>query len=357
MLERKQYLTAGTGLLFIAVLAWADSGFFGLLKAWDAYTVRIFNLCGINIGLALALNLVNGFTGQFSLGHAGFMAVGAYTAALLIMPPAVKQLNFFMVPLVPALAGIKLPFAVGILAGGLMSAGFGFLIGAPVLSLRGDYLAIATLGFAEIIRVVIVNVKPLTNGALGLKGIPGYTDLWWSFGYAALTIWLLVRVVSSSYGRALKAIREDEVAAQAMGVNLFYHKMLAFVLGAFLAGVGGALQASLITSIDPNMYRFPLTFQILLIVVLGGMGSITGTVIAATVVTVLMEFLRIVESPLTLGALTLPGIPGMRMVVFSLLLIVVILFYRNGIMGEREFSWEAAGARLRLLRWRREVSR
>ncbi|MDI3522781.1 MAG: branched-chain amino acid transport system permease protein, partial [Bacillota bacterium] len=170
MLERKQYLTAGTGLLFIAVLAWADSGFFGLLKAWDAYTVRIFNLCGINIGLALALNLVNGFTGQFSLGHAGFMAVGAYTAALLIMPPAVKQLNFFMVPLVPALAGIKLPFAVGILAGGLMSAGFGFLIGAPVLSLRGDYLAIATLGFAEIIRVVIVNVKPLTNGALGLKG-------------------------------------------------------------------------------------------------------------------------------------------------------------------------------------------
>ncbi|HHY93200.1 MAG TPA: branched-chain amino acid ABC transporter permease [Firmicutes bacterium] len=350
MLERKHYLTLGTLFIFTLLLAWAQNGLFGLAQPWDAYTVRILNLVGINIGLALALNLVNGFTGQFSLGHAGFMAVGAYTAALLIMPPAMKQLNFFMVPLVPFLAGIQVPFVVGVFLGGLLSAGLGFLIGAPVLRLRGDYLAIATLGFAEIIRVVIVNLKPLTNGALGLKGIPAYTNLGWSFAYAALTTWLLVRLVTSSYGRALKAIREDEVAAQAMGVNLFYHKMLAFVLGAFLAGVGGALHASLLTSIDPNMYRFPLTFQILLIVVLGGMGSITGTVLAASLVTWLMEFLRIVESPLTVGAFTLPGIPGMRMVVFSLLLIVVILLYRNGFMGDKEFSWAAVESRLKLHR-------
>lgn len=354
MLERRKYFTLAALIALVLLLAWAQTGLFGLLSPWDAYTVRILNLCAINVGLGLALNLVNGFTGQFSLGHAGFMAVGAYVAALLIMPPTVKQMNFFMVPLVPALRSIELPFVAGILAGGAASAFLGFLIGAPVLRLRGDYLAVATLGFAEIIRVLIVNLKALTNGALGLKGIPGYTNLWWSFGYAAFTTWLMVKLIGSSYGRALKAIREDEVAAQAMGVNVFYHKMLAFTLGAFLAGVGGALQASLITSIDPNMYRFSLTFQILLIVVLGGMGSITGTVIAATLVTWLMELLRVVESPLTLGGFTLPGIPGMRMVVFSLLLIIVVLFYRNGLMGDKEFSWDALGGRTRV---RREVSR
>jgi branched-chain amino acid transport system permease protein len=356
MLEKKKCFTLAALVALVLLLAWAQTGLFGLFSPWDAYTVRILNLCAINVGLGLALNLVNGFTGQFSLGHAGFMAVGAYVSALLIMPPAVKQMNFFMVPLVPALRNIELPFVAGILAGGAASAILGFLIGAPVLRLRGDYLAVATLGFAEIIRVLIVNLKPLTNGALGLKGIPGYTNLWWSFGYAVFTTWLMVKLTSSSYGRALKAIREDEVAAQAMGVNVFYHKMLAFTLAAFLAGVGGALQGSLITSIDPNMYRFPLTFQILLIVVLGGMGSITGTVIAATLVTWLMELLRVVESPLTLGTLTLPGIPGMRMVVFSLLLIIVVLFYRNGLMGDKEFSWNALGGRIRMVT-RRGVSR
>ncbi|HKM38710.1 MAG TPA: branched-chain amino acid ABC transporter permease, partial [bacterium] len=223
-----------------------------------------------------------------------------------------------------------------------------------VLRLKGDYLAIATLGFAEIIRVVIVNMRSLTNGALGLKNIPGHTNLGWTTIYAGLTVLLLVRLVGSSYGRALKAIREDEVAAEAMGINVFYHKMMAFVVGAFLAGMGGALQGSLIGSIDPAMYKLPLTFQILLMVVLGGMGSITGTVIAATIVTALMEILRFVESPLTIGAFHLPGIPGMRMVVFSLLLIAVTLFYRQGIMGEKEFSWSMFQGRWWI---KREVTR
>jgi branched-chain amino acid transport system permease protein len=332
-------------LVLAVVLAWAQTGLFGLVSPWNPYTVRIMNLCAINIGLGLALNLVNGFTGQFSLGHAGFMAVGAYTVALLVMSPAAKQMNFFMVPLVAPLDKIQVPFLVGIIMAGLLAALFGLLVGAPVLRLKGDYLAIATLGFAEIIRVVIVNVKGLTNGALGLKSIPGHTNLWWTAAYAALTVLLMVRLVNSSYGRALKAIREDEIAAEAMGINVFYHKMLAFVLAAFLAGVGGGLQASLIGSIDPAMYKLPLTFQILLMVVLGGMGSITGTVIAATIVTALMEILRFVESPLTLGAIHSPGIPGMRMVVFSLLLIVVTLFYNRGLMGDKEFSWDLLHSR------------
>lgn len=328
------------------VLAWAQTGLFGLVSPWDAYTVRIMNLCAINIGLGLALNLVNGFTGQFSLGHAGFMAVGAYTVALFVMPPAIKQMNFFMVPLMAPFDKIQVSFLVAILLGGLLSAFLGFLIGAPVLRLRGDYLAIATLGFAEIIRVVIVNVKSLTNGALGLKGIPCYTNLWWTAAYAALTTLFMVRLIGSSYGRALKAIREDEIAAEAMGINVFYHKMLAFVAAAFLAGIGGGLQACLIGSIDPTMYKLPLTFQILLMVVLGGMGSISGTVIAATIVTALMEILRFVESPLTLGTIHLPGIPGMRMVVFSLLLIVVTLFYSHGLMGDKELSWDLLRSKL-----------
>ncbi|NLC15270.1 MAG: branched-chain amino acid ABC transporter permease [Firmicutes bacterium] len=305
----------------------------------NPYQVRILNLIGINIGLGLSLNLINGFTGQFCLGHAGFMAVGAYTATLLMMPPAVKQMNFFMVPLVAPLRQVELPFLAALLLGGLLSALMGVFIGAPVLRLRGDYLAIATLGFSEIIRIVITNIRSVTNGALGLKGIPAYTDLWWSWGFALLTLVVVSRLIHSSYGLAFKAIREDEIAAEAMGVGLFRHKMLAFTLGAFIAGVGGGFLASLLTTIDPNMFRFTLTFEILLIVVLGGMGSITGTVIAATIVTVLKEVLRGVEAPMDLGFVSLPGIPGMRMVIFSLLLIVVVLFYREGIMGRRELSW------------------
>lgn len=326
-------LTGAVILCLLLFIYWAGRNF-------NPYQVRILNLIGINIGLGLSLNLINGFTGQFSLGHAGFMAVGAYTTTLLMMPPAVKQMNFFMVPLVSPLDQIQLPFLAALLLGGLLSALMGFLIGAPVLRLRGDYLAIATLGFSEIIRIVITNIRSVTNGALGLKAIPAYTNLWWSWGFALLTIFVITRLIHSSYGRAFKAIREDEIAAEAMGIGLFRHKMLAFTLGAFLAGIGGGFQASLLTTIDPNMFRFILTFEILLIVVLGGMGSITGTVIAATIVTILKEVLRGVEAPMNLGFISLPGIPGMRMVIFSLLLILVVLFYREGIMGQRELSWE-----------------
>ncbi|HHW91541.1 MAG TPA: branched-chain amino acid ABC transporter permease [Firmicutes bacterium] len=326
-------LTGGVILSLVLFIYWAGGHF-------NPYQVRILNLIGINIGLGLSLNLINGFTGQFSLGHAGFMAVGAYTTTLLMMPPAIKQMNFFMMPLVSPLDQIQLPFLAALLLGGLLSALMGVLIGAPVLRLRGDYLAIATLGFSEIIRIVITNIRSVTNGALGLKGIPAYTNLWWSWGFALLTIFVMTRLIHSSYGRAFKAIREDEIAAEAMGIGLSRHKMLAFTLAAFLAGIGGGFQASLLTTIEPNMFRFTLTFEILLMVVLGGMGSITGTVIAATIVTILKEVLRGVEAPMNLGFISLPGIPGMRMVIFSLLLILVVLFYREGIMGQRELSWE-----------------
>lgn len=330
---RNSVLTILLIIIFFIFLYWSKTNL-------DAYMMRILNLCAINAVLALSLNLTNGFTGLFSLGTSGFMAVGAYTSALLTMPPSVKTMNFFMQPINPILLNINVHFLFALLIAGILSAFIGFIIGAPVLKLRGDYLAIATLGFGEIISVVFTNTQTITNGALGLKGIPQYTNQYWSWGVAIVIVLGLKALLNSSYGRAFKAIREDETAAQAMGINLFNHKTLSFTISAFIAGIGGALLANLNSTIDPTMFRFFFTYQILLIVVLGGMGSITGSVISACIMTVLMEVLRVVESPMELGFISIPGISGMRMVVFSVILILVVLFLRHGIMGEKELSWD-----------------
>lgn len=303
----------------------------------DTYILRILNLCAIYTVLGLSMNLINGFTGLFSLGHAGFMAVGAYTTALLTMSIQTKQMNFFMVPLVSPLDKIVWPFLPSLLLAGLISAAVAFLIGAPVLRLKGDYLAIATLGFGEIIRVIFTNTQSLTNGALGLKSIPQTTNLWWSFGMAIFTIFILVSLINSSYGKAFKAIREDEIAAESMGIYLFKHKVMSFAIGAFFAGIGGGLLGNLIGAIDPLMFRFTTTYNILLIIVLGGMGSITGTVISAFIITIGLEALRFLDEAMIPG---IPALPGLRMVIFSALLMLVVLFFRTGLMGTREFSWD-----------------
>jgi len=306
-------------------------------KYLDSYLLRILNLCAIYTVLGLSMNLINGFTGLFSLGHAGFMAVGAYTTAMLTMPIATKQMNFFLAPLVSPLDKIVWPFLPSLLLAGLLAAFVAFLIGAPVLRLKGDYLAIATLGFSEIIRVIFTNTQNITNGALGLKGIPATTNLWWSFGIAVITIFIMVSLINSSCGRAFKAIREDEIAAESMGISLFKHKVLSFAIGAFFAGVGGGLLGNLLGTIDPLMFRFFMTYNILLIIVLGGMGSITGTIISAFIITIAQEVLRFLDEPIFPN---IPALPGLRMVVFSILLMLVVLFFRQGIMGTREFSWD-----------------
>jgi len=309
-------------------------------NVFNSYEIRILNLSAIYIILGLSMNLINGFTGLFSLGHAGFMAIGAYTCAILTMSPDMKEINFFLKPIVPILANIQMSFLPALVISGIVSALFGFLIGAPALRLKDDYLAIATLGFAEIIRVVFTNIQSITNGALGLKGIPVYTNIWWSWGFAIITILFMIFLIKGSYGKAFKAIREDEIAAENMGIDLFRHKMLSFGIGAFFAGIGGALLGNLLGTIDPNMFRFLLTFNILLIVVLGGMGSITGTCISAILVTVLMEVLRFLDETINLGFIQIEGIQGLRMVVFSAILMVVIIFYQNGLMGNKEFTWD-----------------
>ncbi len=309
-------------------------------RLFDAFSLRVFNLCAIYIVLALSLNLLNGFTGLFSLGHAGFMAVGAYVSALLTMPAPLKEMNYFLVPIVPWLHHVTIPFLPALIIAGLVSACVGFLIGAPVLRLRDDYLAIATLGFGEIIRVIITNAQSITNGAQGLKGLPRFSTTFAVWTAAGLVVLFMVLLMRSSYGRAMKAVRDDELAAEAMGINVFQVKVTSFTVSSFLAGIGGALLGHMITTIDPKMFTFTLTYNILLIVVLGGVGSISGSVISAIIVTVMMEALRFLDEPINLIFFKTPAMPGLRMVVFSILLMVMIIYRQKGLMGNKEFSWE-----------------
>lgn len=310
-------------------------------KIGDAYIRRILNLSAIYAIVSVSMNLVNGFTGLFSLGQAGFMAIGAYTVAIFTVPLAARAKIFYITPQNPVLAQIELPFVIALILGGLLAALVALLIGLPVLRLKSDYLAIATLGFSEIIRIVFTNIKSITNGALGIKNIPTMPTMWVFFGIAIISIGFMWLLINSSYGRAFKAIREDEVAAEAMGINLFKHKVMSFSIGAFFAGIGGGLLATLFATVDPNQFYFPVTYNFLLIIVLGGMGSISGTIIASFVVTSGLEILRFFDEPLSLFGLNIPLFrPGLRMVIFSILLMVLVLFFRNGLLGQKELSWK-----------------
>ena len=310
-------------------------------KFFDSYIRRVLNLCAIYAILALSMNLINGFTGLFSLGHAGFMALGAYMVGMFTVPVEMRPSIYFLEPMHPAIAGIEMSFIEALLAGGLLAAFVAFLIGAPVLRLKDDYLAIATLGFSEIIRIVITNLQNITNGSLGIKGIPPIANLWWIYGTLVVTVVFIALLINSSYGRAFKAIREDEIAAEAMGINLFKHKMMSFMIGAFFAGVAGGLYGSLLGTVDPKNFMFVLTYNFLLIIVLGGMGSISGSIISAFIVTAGQEWLRFLDAPLSIAGFSIPLFrPGFRMVIFSLLLMTIVLFYPKGLMGTKELNWE-----------------
>lgn len=294
----------------------------------DNYINRIANLALVYVVVSLSMNLVNGFTGMFSLGQAGFMAVGAYVVAILTMSADSKDKYFLIEPVYPFLKNIELPYLIALLIAGLITALLGLLIALPVLRLTDDYLAIATLGFAEIILVFIRTQFKITNGALGLKGIPQHENLFMTGGITLLVILFMIFLTTSSYGKALIAIRDDEIAANAVGINIFRHKVVSFTISSFLAGVGGGMLATLVGTISPVQFQFVLTFNILLIVVLGGMGSIWGNVIAAVVVTAMLEYLRILDEPIRFLFIQTDGLPGLRMVVFSILLMLVVIFRR-----------------------------
>ncbi|HZF60023.1 branched-chain amino acid ABC transporter permease [Desulfovibrio sp.] len=336
-LNRSTILSIMVMLLFGLVLSQAES-FLG------DYQIYIAKLIFINAILALSLNLIYGFTGLFSLGHAGFIAIGAYVSALCILSPEQKEMMWILEPIIWPFSDLFTPFWVSALAGGLVATIFAFIIAVPVLRLGDDYLGIATLGFAEIIRVLIVNATSITNGSLGIKGIPGHASLLSCYIWMLFTLIVLSRLIFSNYGNVMRCIRDNEIAARVMGINVFRYKVLSFCVGAFFAGVGGALLGSHLSTIDPKMFNFLLTFNVLMFVVAGGLGSLTGSLLGATVITILLEWLRAIEEPMDLGFVEIPGIPGMRMVVFSLVLLAIILYRREGIMGTRELTWKSMGA-------------
>ncbi|HHW08400.1 MAG TPA: branched-chain amino acid ABC transporter permease [Firmicutes bacterium] len=296
-MERQLIWGAFVVLLYLLIIGLKALGII------DQYTTNNLVLAGIYVILGVSLNLINGFTGQFSIGHAGFMSIGAYFGAI-------------------ATVKFGLPFALALLMGGLVAALAGMLIGLPTLRLRGDYLAIATLGFGEIIRVVFLNWE-YVGGARGFS-VPRLTNFTWVYVIAVLTVVIIRNWVQSAHGRACIAVREDEVAASAMGINTTLYKVIAFSVGAAFAGIAGALYAHYFFLIAPHSFGFLRSVEVLIIVVLGGLGSISGSVIAAILLTGL--------------SMLLANWPYPRLIIYSLTLIGIMIYRPGGLMGMREIA-------------------
>ena len=291
--------------------------------------------------VAVSMNLLNGFTGLFSLGQAGFMLIGAYTYAIFTIPQDQRAAVYQYYD--GGIIQFTLPFPVAIILAGCAAALFAFLIGLPVLKLKSDYLAIATLGFAEIIRAIFQwdKLGAITNGSNLLRKYPVFKSTLFPCAVAGICIALIMLLINSTYGRAFKAIRDDEVAAEAMGINLAHHKRLAFIISSFFAGISGALLAMFQTTIQASQFKSAMTYEILLIVVIGGIGSVTGSCISSFLFIACSEWwLRFLDNAnLFIGNFHVPLLrPGFRKVVFSIVIMAIVLFYQKGIMGDKEFS-------------------
>ena len=300
-------------LLLGLILAFGASYFSGFINNYDR---GVWIDCGINIILAVSLNLILGHTGQFSLGHAGFMSVGGYTAAkiTLVFSPGIPE------PMRPLL------LLSALLSGGLLAAAAGLVVGVPSLRLKGDYLAIVTLGFAEIIRVILQNTEAV-GGASGLSGIPKLTTLGWSFGFAIITVYVVSALVNSTYGRGFLAVSDDEVAAGSMGINPVRYKVTAFVIGAFFAGIAGGLYAHHKQTLVPTGFDWLKSIDIVVMVILGGMGRTPGVIVAAIVLTWLPEHLRVFAD--------------YRMIIYALMIIALMLIRPQGLFS---FQFKKKGA-------------
>jgi len=305
---------------------------------FNDYTIRILNNIAIFIVLAASYNLINGVTGQFSLEPNGFVAIGAYVTALALLSEDMKWELFQLEDPHPYILALNLDLIPALLLSGIAATVVAVFLATPVFRVRGDYLAIVTLGFGFIIKVIAINTPEFTNGSIGLNEIPSVINLYWTGGIAILTVIFMLNIIYSKYGRAMKAVRDDEDAASAIGINTFKIKTLAFGTSAFFEGVGGGLLAILLSTISPDLFTFFLTFQLLIIIVLGGLGSMTGAIIGSVIVIGGMEWLRFLDAPLSLFGFDFGSHPGLRMVVFSVLLIIIMLFAREGIMGKKELS-------------------
>lgn len=336
-LKNKKNLIAGfclIGILFV-VLAVLEavlprtSILFTVLKKGAIYSL-----------VAVSMNLLNGFTGLFSLGQAGFMLLGAYTYGIFTIPVAARAQVYQYFD--GGLIQFTLPVFVALILAGIVAALFAFFIGLPVLHLKSDYLAIATLGFAEIVRALFQwdKIGAVTNGSNLLRKYPVFQSCMFYFFVSGICIAIIMLLINSTYGRAFKAVRDDEIAAEAMGINLAQTKQLSFVVSSFFAGISGALLAMFQTTIQASQFKSAMTYEILLIVVIGGMGSITGSCISSFLFIACSEWwLRFLDRTVTIGSFTVPLLrPGFRKVVFSIAIMAIVLFYQKGIMGENEFS-------------------
>lgn len=292
------WLSIVLALIFFGIMQYTISN--GILNPFYINTLMFI---GINIMLATSLHLIIGITGQFSIGHAGFLAVGAYASAVITMK-------------------LELPFIIAVLAGGVIAAVAGMVIGIPSLRLKGDYLAIATLGFGEIVRIVLLNID-YVGGASGMQ-VSHLTTWPWVFACVMITVLVIRNFTNSTHGRACISVREDETAADAMGINTTYYKVAAFVIGAFFAGIAGSLYAHNFYIIQPSNFGFLKSFDILIFVVLGGLGSLSGSVLAAILLTIVTTFLQ--------------DYPETRMIIYSLVLILMMIFRPQGLMGTREIT-------------------
>jgi branched-chain amino acid transport system permease protein len=327
-LSRKVLVTAATIAVLVGLNQLFEHGVGDI--GINPYYARIVNLIGINITLAVSLNLINGLAGQFSIGHAGFMAVGGYTATYLTVYHG-EALAAAVGSTLDDVTGGTIVMVASLVAGACAAGLAGLLVGIPSLRLKGDYLAIVTLGFGEIIRVIILNI-PAVGGATGFTDAIPITNFFWIFAVAVFTVVVVRNIAASTFGRALAAIRSDEIAAEAMGVRTTYYKVLAFVVSAGLAGMAGGLSGQLFANpLNPQNLNFVKSIEIIVMIVLGGIGSITGAVLGATTLTVLPEALRTFDQQF----------PGLRMVLYALLLILLMIFRPQGLLGRREigFDW------------------
>lgn len=349
--KRKVILAAVLLFLLLAVSTLIDSLFPGY-----HIIIKVIKKASVYSLVAVSMNLLNGFTGLFSLGQAGFMLLGAYAYAVLSIPVSMRagvyqyfdggivqfSIPEFFAGFLGQTAGTTVGILIALIIGGLLAALFAFLIGLPVLRLKSDYLAIATLGFAEILRAFVQwkNLGPITNASNLLKGYPDFQNATSYIILVGIFIAVIVLLVNSSYGRAFKAIRDDEVAAEAMGINLARHKRMAFIISSFFAGIGGGLLAMYMGSLQALSFKSTMTYEILLIVVIGGIGSISGSVLTSFIYIASLEWLlRGLDSGTFLG-IHAPGVfkNGFRMAVVSMIIMVVVLFFRKGIMGNREIN-------------------
>ncbi len=311
------------------------------------YLQRIVIIIGINLILVVSLNLSNGFTGVFSLGHVGFMAIGAYVASILTLPANLKALNLPDLPI--WLKGSAMPFLPATLVAGTIAMLVAFVVGLSLMRLNGSYISVATLGFLVIVQVILVNWDQFTRGARTFAGVPGYTTMWNVWIWAVISVYVVWRIGASAFGRDMRAARDNEIAALSLGTSVLRSRLLAFCMSAFLTGVGGSLWAHFITSFSPKSFFFTQAFSIITMLVIGGLGSVSGSVVGVLLVTLLSELLRNAERGFDLGTLHLPPIYGASQVLMSILFVLVIVFKPAGLMGGKELDLRAVFHRIKAL--------